>query len=62
MSSKEIPVGRICNYYGGLSIKAEGGKFWWSIENYSGMTWEEIPESLYQELLKFSQHKECEGE
>jgi len=26
----------------------------WSIENYDGDNWEEIPESLYVELIKFN--------
>lgn len=46
-------IGTISNYYGGLRVKEEGGKFWWSIENYDGDNWEEIPESLYLELIKF---------
>ena len=47
-------IGTISNYYGGLSAKEVDGKFYWSIENYDGEDWEEIPESLYRELLKFN--------
>lgn len=45
------------NYYGGLSIKQEEGKFFWSIECYSGDNWEEIPEKLYVTIL---QESDCE--
>ena len=51
--SEERSIGRIGNYYGGLNIKKENGLFYWSIENYDGNHWEEIPESLYLELIKF---------
>lgn len=44
-------IGTIGNYYGGLSVKEEGGKFYWTIENYDGHEWEEISESLYRKLL-----------
>lgn len=46
-------IGDIGNYYGCLSVKEEDGKFYWAIENYDGISWEEIPESLYIELNKF---------
>ena len=48
-------VGGIGNYYGGLRVKESIGKFMWSIENYDGDHWEEIPESLYIELIKFNE-------
>src|SRR5690606_32430959 len=48
----ERSIGQICNHYGGLSAKAEDGKFYWTIEGYGGEWWEEIPESLYHELIK----------
>lgn len=46
-------IGNIGNYYGGLNIKKDDDKYYWSIENYDGDDWEEIPESLYNELVKF---------
>jgi hypothetical protein len=47
-------VGNIGNYYGDLSVKKDDdGKFWWSIENWDGHGWEQIPESLYNELIAF---------
>jgi hypothetical protein len=48
-----IDIGGIGNYYGGLSIKEEGGCFYWAIENYDGHEWEKIPKLLYDELLAF---------
>lgn len=45
----------IGNYYGGLRVKEEAGKYMWSIENWDGDHWQEIPESLYIELIKFSE-------
>ena len=46
-------IGGIGNYYGGLSLKEDEGKFYWSIEDWSGEDWEEIPKYLYDALLKF---------
>lgn len=59
--SEELAIGCIGNYYGGLAVKQEDGKFWWSIENYDGHFWEEIPESLYLELLKFEAERPAEN-
>lgn len=49
----EKSIGSISNFYGGLNVKVEVGKFYWGIENYDGTDWQEIPESLYLELIKF---------
>ena len=57
--NREIGVGNIGNYYGGLLIRECEGKFQWGIENYDGVYWETIPESLYKEILAF---KESEDE
>lgn len=43
----------IGNYYGGLEIKEEEGKYFWGIENYDGTDFEEIPKYLYDALAKF---------
>jgi len=48
---EEREIGTIGNFYGGLNVKAEGGKFFWSIENYDGNHWEEISEHLYRALI-----------
>lgn len=47
-------IGSIGNYYGCLRVREESNRFFWSIENYDGDHWEEIPESLYLELIKFN--------
>lgn len=49
----ETRIGTIDNYYGGLYVKAEDGKFFWSIECYSGHYWDEIPERLYRALVDY---------
>lgn len=48
-------IGSIGNYYGSLEVKEEDGKFFWSIEDHYGHDWEEIPESLYRELIAFEE-------
>lgn len=44
-------IGNIGNYYGGLSVKMESGKCYWSIEGYSGHNWEQIARSLFDALV-----------
>lgn len=53
MKPKEI--GEIGNYYGCLEVKKENRRFYWSIENWDGHHWEEIPKYLYDSLIRFSQ-------
>jgi hypothetical protein len=45
-------IGKIENYYGGLYVKEVENKYYWTIEDYFGNKWEEISETLYNELLK----------
>lgn len=49
----ERQIGNIGNYYGSLSVKEEDGKYFWSIENWNGHSWDEIPKSLYDELIRY---------
>ena len=49
----EFDVGRIGNYYGSLTVKVDNGQAYWSIENWDGHNWEQIPEYLYFALIKF---------
>jgi len=49
---KQFQMQGIESYYGGLHVKQENGKFYWAIENWDGWDYEEIPESLFIELLK----------
>ena len=48
----------IGNYYGGLEVKEEDGKYFWGIENWDGTEFEEIPKYLYDSLIKFSKQGE----
>lgn len=54
MTDKQTEIGDIGNYYGGLWIKTNEDGFYWGIENYDGIHWEEIPEKLYNELMEFN--------
>lgn len=60
--SKKKPkqVGNIGNFYGGLHVSEKDGKFYWMIQDWHGDVeigqGEEIPETLYRELLK-QKHK-----
>jgi hypothetical protein len=51
MSKNQTEIGEIGNYYGCLTVKSEGKKFYWSIENWDGHCWEEIPENLFEALV-----------
>lgn len=57
MSNNRRSIGDIGNYYGGLSVKSEDGKYFWSIESYDGENWEEIPKRLYDQLVEFDDGK-----
>jgi len=48
-------IGNINHEYGKLLVKQEGDKFFWSIEANTFDKWEEIPESLYEELVSFEE-------
>ena len=50
-------IGGIGNAYGGLAVQEDNGKFYWMIGGYGGDEWEEIPQSLYEELIKFEDGK-----
>lgn len=55
-------IGDIGNEYGGLEVCTYEGKFYWIIQGYPNNPcnqnhWEEIPESLYNELIKFNSKK-----
>jgi len=51
--AKEKGIGNIGNYYGDLRVRVVNSDFQWSIGNWDGHHWESIPESLYNELIKF---------
>ena len=52
---KQTDIGEIGNYYGCLEVRTDGKKFEWSIGNYDGYFWEEISETLYNELMKHNE-------
>ena len=41
------------NYYGCLKVKEDDGKYFWTIEDWDGDYWLEIPEQLYKALLPY---------
>jgi hypothetical protein len=59
MKIETTGIGKIGNYYGGLIVAKHQSKFYWIIEDYDTdlqdlKEYEEIPESLYNELIKFN--------
>lgn len=56
-----VEVGNIGNDYGGLTICKKDGKFFWSVENWDGFMWEEIPEELYNALAEFEEGRKGNG-
>jgi len=50
-------IGTIGNYYGNLSVMKDENKFYWGIENYNGIKWEEITEELYNNLISFEEKR-----
>ena len=46
-------IKEISNYYGFLYVKKEGEKYYWGIENYSGVYDLEIPKYLYFSILSY---------
>lgn len=63
MSATRIRIGTISNYYGGLYVKEEDGRFFWGIENYDGIDesehgWREISRRLYYTLLEEKEIKD----
>ena len=50
----EKKIKKIRNFYGGLEIKqGKAGKYYWGIEDYDGIDYQEIPKYLYDALVKF---------
>lgn len=41
------------NYYGTLDIKEREGEYYWTVENYHGQDWFQIPEELYFALSAY---------
>ena len=47
----DLPIG---NYYGDLEAYEKDGVFYLNLDNYDGSNEKEIPESLYNELVKWN--------
>tara|TARA_R110002153_G_scaffold151656_1_gene303055 strand:- start:881 stop:1075 length:195 start_codon:yes stop_codon:yes gene_type:complete len=55
---KPCYIGNISNTYGCLLIKKEEGVYSWGIDDSLAATyWEEIPQSLFDELNNFNKTK-----
>ncbi len=53
-------IGGVTNQYGGVVVAESDGKYFWTIEDYYGTyndDFEEIPKSLYDELLAFEESR-----
>ncbi len=49
-------IGKIGNHHGQLVVKEHDGKCFCGVENYGGFTdWQEIPKSLFDELVKYDE-------
>jgi hypothetical protein len=55
-------VGEIFNYYGGVHIKQEEDKYFWTIEDWDDWKWREIPKYLFDALTKHQDELEAEEE
>lgn len=51
--SYEKEIGTIGNYYGNLYVKHEDERYYWSIRNFDGHDWHEIPEYLFRTLVEY---------
>ena len=51
LNDKAQRVGSISSFYGGVIVAMVDGRAYWGIENYDKNYWEEIPMSLYDELI-----------
>lgn len=53
-----IGIGLIGNYYGGLKLRRDNGISYWSITDYDGDNWDQIPDYLAEALLKYRSESE----
>ena len=51
-------IGTISNYYGGLNIVEKEGKYYWSLDNYDGNRWEQIPQYLFDSLDHYEKKRQ----
>ena len=50
-------IGLTSNYYGGVVVKSEDNKYYWQVEDYKDNDWEQIPEYLYESLIRFQEER-----
>lgn len=53
----KFTVGKVGKHHNNLYVRREAGKYYWSIEDYDGYEWEEIPETVYRALADFGREK-----
>lgn len=51
-------IEQLTGYFGHLELKKEEGKHYWGLEDYNGTSFKEIPEYLYNAILKFTEDTE----
>jgi len=56
--AQTMEIGNIRNRYGCQEVKQEEGKYYWSIENWDGHHWDEIPKYLYDNLVKYEKERD----
>jgi hypothetical protein len=57
---KDLPptsIGDISNYYGSLVLTVKAGQASWSITDWDGDNWNDIPDYLARALLRYN--REC---
>ena len=58
LKEDEILSFKVANHYGGLNLTYDGKSYYWSVENYDGDHWEEIPKYLALALVFAHQRRE----
>ena len=57
----KMNIGNICNYYGGVDVQEEDGKYFWGIDDWDDTRYEEIPKYLYDALVKYQTERKHES-
>ena len=57
--SEQRLIGKLENYYGGIEVKEERGKYYWCIPDYNGEVCEAIPQYLFEALNKFQDEEDA---
>ena len=62
LGKRKRGIGEVGNTYGGLSVATFGGKYYWSIEDYSGDDWNEIDRELFVQLEAHEDERQKQNE